>query len=468
MALNKSEVKIPEYTKTHIGLIKNMLQGEKENYEAYSEKDNIETAEISFNKIKEEKGLTYSFEDIKVSYLNAYAISPKRYFPIGAFLEKLNKVKNTTKTKKTDEEIIDKNDIEFHMGYATIGFVSYKGKSLPIDTNSLAITYMFDKEDSEEEVEKKGNKFIQDNMEQILRLLPLADLIKNHLIYASRGGVYWSYRKKRARSFKYKDVKLLKITTSEKTLSFYDEVYEQVKDIINPPKVRTTERIAYAREGKDYRDSKDISAKELLEEFSFDAVELSETASQKDLQERLNRAYDGMNDIQSLTSLPKEILSMNGGLSLGLGVMGKKGSVAQYFIAQKTINLNNRDGAGSLAHEWLHALDYHMGEGHNPTSHNNNGYFSSILNKIYEMEFYNKSSELDKARGKPYFATRHELMARTFEAYCKYAMAEAEQYNNFLVDFNEKSGVYPSHDDMEILKPLFKEAFKKITKESNE
>ncbi|MEK9231620.1 hypothetical protein, partial [Escherichia coli] len=79
----------------------------------------------------------------------------------------------------------------------------------------------------------------------------------------------------------------------------------------------------------------------------------------------LNRAYDSLMDMADVLKVPAKALSLNGRLGLAFGARGKGGknaAAAHYEPGQVAINLTKGNGAGSLAHEWFHALDNYFGQ----------------------------------------------------------------------------------------------------------
>ena len=57
-------------------------------------------------------------------------------------------------------------------------------------------------------------------------------------------------------------------------------------------------------------------------------------------------------------------LSLNGELAIAFGARGHGGeeaAAAHYEPGHQVINMTKIKGAGSLAHEWFHALDHYLG-----------------------------------------------------------------------------------------------------------
>lgn len=106
----------------------------------------------------------------------------------------------------------------------------------------------------------------------------------------------------------------------------------------------------------------DIKAEDLAEKFGFRAIEFGEWLPQKERQQVLNHAYDAMCDIALATGLKPEALSFGGKLALAFGSRGRSKARAHFEPARNVINLTRMNGAGSLAHEFMHAFDFHLND----------------------------------------------------------------------------------------------------------
>ena len=118
------------------------------------------------------------------------------------------------------------------------------------------------------------------------------------------------------------------------------------------------------RHGEDWRAGRDIVADDLLEHFGFRAVEFGNWLPQDERQQVLNMAFDSWCDLAAALKLPPKALSLGGALAVAFGSRGsggKNAALAHYETARKVINQTRMNGAGALAHEWMHALDHHLG-----------------------------------------------------------------------------------------------------------
>lgn len=119
------------------------------------------------------------------------------------------------------------------------------------------------------------------------------------------------------------------------------------------------------REGHDWREGRDVTADDLIAHFGFRAVEFGEWLPQDERQAVLNMAYDSFADLAVALDLPPQSLSLGGDLALGFGSRGRGGrhaALAHFEPARFVINLTRMAGAGSLAHEWMHAYDWMQGD----------------------------------------------------------------------------------------------------------
>ncbi len=122
----------------------------------------------------------------------------------------------------------------------------------------------------------------------------------------------------------------------------------------------------YVRDGAnatDYRQGKDISVEEFWHKFQLRAGEFGNYMSQKERQKILNYTYDAFMDLSKVLDISPEAIGLNGKLAIAFGARGTGGigaASAHYEPSKVVINLTKFKGAGSLAHEWLHALDNYI------------------------------------------------------------------------------------------------------------
>ncbi|MBR5162434.1 MAG: hypothetical protein IKW79_00260, partial [Schwartzia sp.] len=232
----------------------------------------------------------------------------------------------------------------------------------------------------------------------------------------------------------------------------------------------------------------DVSPDDFMKAFGFRGVEFGNYVEDKRRQQDLNDAYDALMDLSKITGLPPRALSLGGELGLAFGARGHGGKnppLAHYESGRTVINLTKKRGAGSLGHEWFHALDNllarehgkgnatFLSENHAPISHVE---LYEAMDKLRgfigrETKIVDRSQKLDKFRSKPYWGTTLEVMARSFEAYLKAKLADAGIKNDYLVNvLDEKTWqrktaapyAYPTKAETELITPYFDNLFSNI------
>ena len=116
------------------------------------------------------------------------------------------------------------------------------------------------------------------------------------------------------------------------------------------------------RNGKDYRNNKNITGEDMMQTFNFKGGEFGNWLNENDRQQSLNYGYDALLDLSKALSIPPTDISLGGKLSIAFGSRGSGNALAHYEPLRKVINLTKMKGAGSLAHEWGHALDDFIGK----------------------------------------------------------------------------------------------------------
>jgi len=115
------------------------------------------------------------------------------------------------------------------------------------------------------------------------------------------------------------------------------------------------------RSGKDWRKGNNISTEEFMKTFGFRGGEFGNWVKPEERRVMLNAAYDSFMDMAELLGIPPRALSLGGELSIAFGARGTMGAAAHYEPDRAVINLTRMNGAGSLAHEWAHAMDNYFG-----------------------------------------------------------------------------------------------------------
>lgn len=119
------------------------------------------------------------------------------------------------------------------------------------------------------------------------------------------------------------------------------------------------------RSGPDYRNGRNVTGDDFIKDFGFRGVEFGNWVAGDERQKVVNLAYDALHDLARTLNLPPKAMSLDGTLSVAFGARGRGGRAAAHYEADRAvINMTKLAGAGSLAHEWGHALDHYLGEQH--------------------------------------------------------------------------------------------------------
>jgi len=257
------------------------------------------------------------------------------------------------------------------------------------------------------------------------------------------------------------------------------------------------------RVGEDMRNAQDVTPEMFADSFGFRGVEFGNWVEQGKRQKDLNDAYDALMDMAAILEIPPRSLSLNGELSLAFGARGTGGkgaAAAHYEPARIVINLTKKEGAGSLGHEWWHALDGYfarMRSGDHMTdaldvslAARGSNYmhkgavrkemvdaFGEVMKSIRQTAIKARSSRLDSKRTKEYWTTDPEMSARAYESYLISKLQDQNASNDYLANIvspetwaaAEKLGFeldesypYPTAGEMPLIRAGFDKFFQTI------
>lgn len=172
------------------------------------------------------------------------------------------------------------------------------------------------------------------------------------------------------------------------------------------------------------------------------------------------------------TILGTKNIGFDSQIGIAFGARGHRGAAAHYEPRLNMINLTKKKGAGSLAHEYGHALDYCFGAFIDQnkdytalsggvsvakTLPDNTGcQFRAWLNQIVDSVVNGKNYQ--RAWGSnPYWRERCEIWARFFEQYICYLYKQKGQSNSLLHkswSYYITDKYYVAEDDFLKIKPL--------------
>lgn len=181
-------------------------------------------------------------------------------------------------------------------------------------------------------------------------------------------------------------------------------------------------------------------------------------------------------DLANALNITPQAIGLNGRLGIAFGARGSGNALAHYEPSETVINLTKTKGAGSLAHEWWHALDHYMSGENNFLSITQQTYpqaskalaksMRTLMIAVEDTALYTRSKQADQYRTN-YFATNEEISARVFEAYIKHCLQEKGIKNDFLVNIKSvdqwqkslSTYPYPNTDEIQHLSPYYTHLF---------
>jgi len=241
----------------------------------------------------------------------------------------------------------------------------------------------------------------------------------------------------------------------------------------------TYNRLRYLQNPSRYVDNSDISTPDLyalMVKYHLKGFEFGNWVTQE---ERNEYAVSIKTTLEQLKQIFKtENIGFNVQIGIAFGARGKRGALAHYEPILNMINLTRQKGAGSLAHEYGHALDYNFGGfidqnkkytaltgGHSIARSlpDNTGLqlralANQIVDSICNGENYGKM--VSAHLGDSYWFRRSEIFARFFEQYICYLLKEKGISNRLLTkswSFYTQGGAacnYVSVKDFMTIKPV--------------
>lgn len=110
-------------------------------------------------------------------------------------------------------------------------------------------------------------------------------------------------------------------------------------------------------------DTPEQTSKFLTDRLKMRGVQYGNSMTDDERAHHLTKAAEALSDLADILGLPLEMMSNDGKLGIAFGARGRGGALAHYEQSEKepVINLTRKNGVGSLAHEWGHFLDHHIG-----------------------------------------------------------------------------------------------------------
>ncbi len=224
------------------------------------------------------------------------------------------------------------------------------------------------------------------------------------------------------------------------------------KEKLKPVYLESIQRI-----GEDYRQGTEISGTDMLEVFKLRGGEFGNYENQQERQTNLNFCYDAFQDLAKVLSVKSEDISLGGQLSIAFGSRGSGNALAHYEAMANVINLTKMKGAGSLCHEWGHALDAYLakemqtGTKFATSEKAKQSPFAEVVHAMERNPDGSKTKFLSDAewlgnkfsnsgnQSKCYWNSRTEMFARAFACYVQDKLKEKGEQNDYLCGHAERT-----------------------------
>jgi ribosomal protein S18 acetylase RimI-like enzyme len=161
----------------------------------------------------------------------------------------------------------------------------------------------------------------------------------------------------------------------------WDNYFKQASSEAEKPKKMTTKEkwekampAVIRRVGG--RENKVRKPEDMVKTFNFRGVEFGNWVDDLSGNFHLVKCAEAFHDLADILKLGDKDISLNGRLAMAFGARGKGKYLAHYEPADKVINITKEGGAGSLAHEWGHAMDnilYQASAGHDSMNYASEG-----------------------------------------------------------------------------------------------
>ena len=253
------------------------------------------------------------------------------------------------------------------------------------------------------------------------------------------------------------------------------ERYRTLMDGIKPKFNENRER-----KGRDWRGGKNVSAEDFREAFDFRGVEFGNWMQQKDRRQALNECYDSLMDLAMVCGVSPKALSLGGKLAMAFGARGVGKFNAHYEPGKVVINLTKTKGAGSLAHEWFHAIDNYFnmqGWDEFATESTRNverkemaEAWKDLVRAINGSDYFKRSDKYARLKGSRYWIEPTELGARAFAVWVENRLSKYGTINDYLAnnprlvdekasDAEKKYAPYPFDKDADWMDEKFGRLF---------
>jgi len=244
-----------------------------------------------------------------------------------------------------------------------------------------------------------------------------------------------------------------------------ETLLSEMKEYKTVPPLRKSENAE--RKGPS-RGGGDVSPEEFANTFGFRAVEFGNWVEGDARREALSKARDALLDMCDVLGIEPSDCSLGGRLAFAFGSRGaggKNAPLAHFEPERCVVNLTKKNGPGTIAHEWFHALDNFLFLESGGADTNASPYLSVFRNDKSRRELEAASAmryvfdaaksegvaaraaECDRRRGKKYFSLPQEMCAMCFESFVSSELEKRGWTNDWLVNIVPETGFEVFHPE---------------------
>jgi hypothetical protein len=204
----------------------------------------------------------------------------------------------------------------------------------------------------------------------------------------------------------------------------------------------------------------------IVNKLGFRGLQYGNSVTDDERRHHVQKAAEAMVDLADMTGLPDRAVGLNGTLGLAIGARGRGGAMAHFEPDLKVINLTRKNGVGTFAHEWAHALDNYAAGGTGFVSQNRgtpeliesmnqvqwsmikSGFADQVQKAVRSMKKGGLGISAD------YWTSREEMFARAFEAHVQLKLDKAKRVNTYLTQPTGHE-LWPTRKQAEEMEPMF-------------
>lgn len=250
------------------------------------------------------------------------------------------------------------------------------------------------------------------------------------------------------------------------------------------------------RIGFDYRNGENVTGEDIQKAFNIRGGQFGNWETQEDRQANLNLSFEAFKDMAKALEIEDTDISLGGKLNIAFGARGSGDALAHFEPRENVINITKMRGAGSLGHEWGHALDYYLARrldlkttfSTQEDTLYGRASVPDVIKPVLEAikrdengnmtEFYKDAMLLDKhfttkgnqssAEQKGYWASNVELFARAFATYAMdklspnkndYLCGHAQSVTLSPVEPDKPIYTYPRGEERQAINAAFDKMF---------